>query len=153
MRYEPTNARECHAGILNELRRFPWSKSGRRAMVLTARAIREGRRWIALPVLALVLPIAAHAADKAPRHTVKPVSTITIKVMPDADYAAKEAKADHTITADGKPAHWIITAGDSDSCTAWVPMRYAGTAEAQAFRACRNVIDNAVDTAHAAAER
>lgn len=116
---------------------------------------------LAALLLAILLPLTAHAADKQanehggkqPRHVTHALSTITVKVVAQADFARKASKADHTATSDGKPAPWIITAADADSCTAWVSEHASEGAELAAFRACRRVIDSKVDAAHAAAER
>lgn len=99
--------------------------------------------------LSLLLPLAAHAApQKAPRHTVKPLSSITIKVVEDQAF---QRKAGEMGLVAGQS--YVITAHDLDGCTAWVTERASDTAEYAAFKACRRAIDLAVDTAHAAAEK
>lgn len=117
------------------------------------------RAWAAVVVLLAsllfsgVVQAAEPASTKAPR--VKPVSTITVKVVSDADYQRKAKGADPTVMQNGKPAPWIITALDTDSCTAWVSTKAPDVtvAELLAFRACRTAINKAVDAAHAEAEK
>ena len=84
---------------------------------------------------------AAPTPRKAPRHT-KPISTITVKVVPHADYL-RIAKPSES---------WHITTSDDDGCTAWVDTRGdVDKNEPAAFTACRAAIDSAVDGAHAKA--
>lgn len=88
-----------------------------------------GARWIGSAVLLLTLtmfPFVAHAA-KAPRHVTRPISNITVKVMPAEKLA-------------GKP--WRITTSDADSCTAWVSEKAPSvpTAQLNAFIACQGAI-------------
>lgn len=109
----------------------------------------------ALLVLFLALPALAAPKPTVP-HRVHFLSAITVKVVADEDFAKRAAqdkpKVDPYPTREGRPARWILTSVDQDSCTAWVPMRRAGTAEVEAFRACREALDRKVDAAHAAAE-
>lgn len=96
------------------------------------------RPWVAVLVLLSslfysgVVQAAEPAAQKAPR--VKPVSAITIKVMPPEKL--------------GK-AEWKITTADADSCTAWVSStaKDVTATELVAFKACRAAINKAVDGA------
>lgn len=113
---------------------------------------------VVLAVLLMVSTHAAHAADKQanghggkqPRHVTHALSTITVKVVAQADFARKLATRPGTEVPD---TPWTITAADADSCTAWVSERASEGAELAAFRACRRVIDGKVDAAHAAAEK
>jgi hypothetical protein len=77
----------------------------------------------------------AGPAIKAPR--LKPLSSITVRLVTAEHYDRKAAGADRTVTAGGEPAKWIITTADADSCVAWVKEE---AAEVEAFRACRKAI-------------
>lgn len=90
---------------------------------------------------------AAPAPRKAPRHTTKPISTITVKVVAQADFL-RGAPA-------GQRGPWRITTADLDGCTAWVDDSAPDVtaAEVLALRACRMKIDMAVDAAHDRAEK
>jgi hypothetical protein len=110
-------------------------------------------RYLAALCVALLCSSLASAATapKAPRRVTRPISSITVKVMPDVDYQRKAKGADKTVTANGKPAPWILTTLDADSCTAWVSTKAPDVtaAEVAAFRAFRVAIDKTVDGAAA----
>lgn len=107
------------------------------------------RASFAALALSLLLPLAVQAApQKVPRHTVKPLSSITVKVVPDQDFQRKAAQVGLVAGQS-----YVITAHDLDGCTAWVTERASDIAQYAAFKACRKAIDNAVDAAHAAAEK
>jgi hypothetical protein len=110
------------------------------------RSLKHAALLLALEGLALAGMSAAHAADKAPRHVTKPVSTITVKVVGAEDYQRKAKGADPTRTADGRPAQWILTTLDADSCVAWVSKAAkpnVATVQLDAFVACQVAIGRA----------
>lgn len=91
-------------------------------------------------------PAGPQAPARAPRQVTRPVSSISVKVMPHASFQGRFRAAG---------AAWAITTADADSCTAWVDGGAAGieAAELAALKACRAAVDRAVDGAHAAAEK
>lgn len=88
---------------------------------------------------------APSAAPAPKRHATRPISSITVKIVYAEDYARKAKTADPTVTPDGKPATWLISSYDADSCVAWVSdgenAKGIAAAEVAAFKACRKVLD------------
>lgn len=118
------------------------------------RCIPWARRLFRAKGLASLLSLAALflspplAAAEAPAPRLKPVSTVTVKVV-SAEHYAKDATKAQAKTL------WRITTADSDSCVAWVSTKAPNVKvlELEAFMACQVAIDRAVDAEHAMAER
>lgn len=75
-------------------------------------------------------PAGPQAAAKAPRHVTRPISSISVKVMPHAAFQGRFRAS---------RAAWAITTADADSCTAWVDGAVPGreAAELAAFKGCQ----------------
>lgn len=150
--FHAARAQEYGAAVADALRRTKGrGTSPTHAELLRALARRAAHHAArSLPALLLVLALGAQAvnaqspqASRAPkRHVTRPIYSITVKVVAPEDYARAAKGADRAVTRSGKPAQWIVTTLDMDSCVAWVPANAqpnAATAALDAFVACQVV--------------
>lgn len=109
---------------------------GGRSAGLSALAARTLLARLAVFAFLALLSLPVFAAPKTHRHVTKPLSTITVKVVPHEAYIRGQK---------GPLAHaaWRITTVDIDSCTVWVDTTAPDVsgAEVGALRACRKAID------------
>lgn len=81
-------------------------------------------------------PAGPQAPARASRHVTRPLSSVTVKIMPHAAFQSRFRAS---------RAAWAITTADADSCTAWVDAATPGLEAAgqAAYGGCRAAIGQA----------